>query len=57
MAAEIIHENTLFAEPVAHLGHFVVTNSILTAGLALVIIILVSVRHSFEKVPQVCRML
>ncbi|MFA5155023.1 MAG: FoF1 ATP synthase subunit a [Patescibacteria group bacterium] len=53
MAGEIIHENTLFAEPIAHLGHFAVTNSLLTAGLALVIVIGLSlaIRRSLKQVP------
>jgi F-type H+-transporting ATPase subunit a len=53
MATEIIHDNTLFAEPVAHLGNFAVTNSVLTAGLALIIIIILAaaVRRSLKKVP------
>lgn len=40
---EIIHENTLFAEPIAHLGNFPITNSLMTSSLALFIILVLCV--------------
>ncbi len=51
---EIIHENTLFAEPVAHLGNFPITNSMLNAWLVLVIVIILAVviRKNLKKVPR-----
>lgn len=53
MAEEIIHENTLFAEPIMHLGGFIITNSLLTSVLALVIIITLAwlVRRNLKEVP------
>ena len=53
MIEEIIHENTLFAEPIMHLGHFTITNSLLTSALALIIIITLAwlVRRNLKEVP------
>ncbi|MFA5184834.1 MAG: F0F1 ATP synthase subunit A [Patescibacteria group bacterium] len=53
MAGEIIHENTLFAEPIAHIGHFAITNALLTAGfaLAIMIILAIAIRRSLKQVP------
>ena len=53
MAEEIIHENTLFAEPIAHIGHFAITNSLLTSGLALIVILLLclAIKRSIKTVP------
>jgi len=51
---EIVHENTLFAEPIAHLGSFPITNSILTSSLALIIIITLGllIKRRLQKVPR-----
>ncbi|MFA6513873.1 MAG: FoF1 ATP synthase subunit a [Patescibacteria group bacterium] len=51
---EIIHENTLFAEPIAHIGSFAVTNSLLTSALALVIIVTIGllVKNKIKKIPS-----
>jgi len=50
---ELIHENTLYAEPIAHIGSFAITNSLMTSGLALIIVIILSVAigHKIKKVP------
>lgn len=50
---QIVHENTLFAEPIAHIGNFPVTNSLLTSVIALIIIILlgVTVKRKIKAVP------
>jgi len=50
---EIIHENTLYAEPIAHVGSFAITNSLITSGFALVIIVILSlsIKKSIKKVP------
>lgn len=50
---ELIHENTLYAEPIAHIGSFSITNSLMTSGLALIIVIIFSVAISrkIKKVP------
>jgi F-type H+-transporting ATPase subunit a len=50
---QIIHENTLYAEPIAHIGSFAITNSLMTSGLGLIIIITFSllIRRSIKKVP------
>ena len=53
MVEGIIHENTLFAEPIAHIGSFAITNSLMTSGVALLIIVTLSilVGRSIKKVP------
>jgi F-type H+-transporting ATPase subunit a len=53
MAETIIHENTLYAETVAHIGNFPVTNSLLTSGVALLIvcILALAVKRSLKTVP------
>jgi F-type H+-transporting ATPase subunit a len=50
---EIIHENTLYAEPIAHIGSFTITNSLANSLVALIIIVvLVSlVSRKIKKVP------
>lgn len=50
---EIIHENTLFAEPIMHIGDFSITNSLLTSSLALIIIISIGllVRRKIKLIP------
>ena len=49
----IAHESTLFAEPVTHIGSFVVTNALITSWIAVGIIIILSVllRLNLKKVP------
>ncbi len=51
---EIIHENTIFAEPITHVGAWPVTNSLLTSWVAVFIIVLLSVvlRTKLKKVPS-----
>lgn len=51
---EIIHENTLFAEPIAHIGGFTVTNSLMTSSVALIIIVTICllVRKKINLVPR-----
>jgi F-type H+-transporting ATPase subunit a len=50
---ELIHENTLYAEPIAHIGSFGITNSLMTSGLALLIVVILSVAigRKIKKVP------
>lgn len=51
---EIIHENTLFAEPIAHIGSFPITNSLMTSSVALIIIVTICllVRKKINLVPR-----
>jgi len=51
---EIIHENTLFAEPIAHLGNFPITNSMLNTWLVLVIVIILAIiiKKNLKTVPR-----
>ncbi len=50
---EIIHENTLYAEPIAHIGHFEITNALATSTVALVIIVILGIviNRNIKKVP------
>ncbi len=50
---EIIHENTLFAEPIAHVGNFPITNALATSTVALIIIVVLTVliKRNLKKVP------
>ena len=50
---ELIHENTLYAEPIAHIGTFPITNSMATSFVALIIIVTlgVLVSRKIKKVP------
>lgn len=54
MHEEIIHENTLYAEPIAHIGSLTVTNSMLTSFVALLVILSlgVAVRSKVKLVPK-----
>jgi F-type H+-transporting ATPase subunit a len=51
---EIQHETTLFAEPIFHVGHFSITNSMITSWLAVLILVIffVSVGKKIKKVPE-----
>jgi len=50
---EPLHENTLFAEPIWHVGGFPITNSLLNSWivLALVIVLAISLRGKIKSVP------
>ncbi|MSU55542.1 MAG: F0F1 ATP synthase subunit A [Candidatus Taylorbacteria bacterium] len=51
---ELKHESTLFAEPVAHIGNFPITNSLLTSSSAVIIIAVfaVLIRLSLSEIPK-----
>jgi F-type H+-transporting ATPase subunit a len=49
---ELVHDNTLYAEQIAHIGNLAITNSSLTSLLALVIITILSVSIG-RKIKQV----
>jgi len=51
---ELVHENTLFAEPIAHFGSFSITNSLINSWLAIIIILVVAiaVRTKIRAVPR-----
>jgi F0F1-type ATP synthase membrane subunit a len=53
MPEAIIHESTLYAEPITHIGNFVITNALLTSWITVGIIIILSIaiRLSIKKVP------
>lgn len=50
---EIIHENTLYAEPIAHIGEFPITNALATSTVALIIIVILGllIGRNIKKVP------
>ncbi|MFA5109072.1 MAG: FoF1 ATP synthase subunit a [Patescibacteria group bacterium] len=54
MSEKLIQENTLFAEPVAHIGNFPITNSMLNSWLALILVIIlaVAIRKKISLVPR-----
>jgi len=51
---EIVHEHTLFAEPIFHIGDFKITNSLLNSWLALFLIVVAAllVRRKIRMVPR-----
>ena len=53
-STEILHENTLFAEPVFHVGSFPVTNSLLTSWtvVLIVVVLALSLRGKIKLVPR-----
>lgn len=53
-AEQLKHESTLFAEPVAHIGSFPITNSLLTSTTAVIIIAIISlvVRARLSEIPK-----
>ncbi len=53
MLENIIHENTLYSESIAHIGHFNITNSLLTSTITLLIVLffVFIIRRRLKKVP------
>lgn len=51
---EIIHESTLYAEPIFHIGNFPITNALFTSWIAVIAIILIvfAIRKSLKEVPK-----
>lgn len=51
---ELVHENTLFAEPIFHVGNFSITNSLINSWLTIIIILVlaVMVRSKVKAVPR-----
>lgn len=50
---EVVHENTLFAEPIFHVGNFPITNSLVNSWIVVLIIIIasLSLRKKVKLVP------
>lgn len=48
------HESTLYAEPIAHIGSFEVTNALLTSWIAvfILIVIAISLRRKIREIPK-----
>jgi F-type H+-transporting ATPase subunit a len=53
-STEIVHENTLFAEPIFHIGSFPVTNSLMNSWFVVIIILILSlvVKSKIQQVPK-----
>jgi len=53
MAEGIIHENTLYAEPIAHIGNFAITNAFATSLVVLLIVSILAflIYRNIKKVP------
>jgi F-type H+-transporting ATPase subunit a len=51
---EIVHEVTIYAEPIGHIGNFTITNALLTSWIAvgIIVILAIAVRFSIKKVPS-----
>lgn len=50
---QIVHENTLYAEPLFHIGSFEITNSILNSWVVLILVIIlgISVKSKIKTIP------
>lgn len=53
-SGEVLHESTLFAEPIAHLGSFTITNALFTSWIVvfLLIIFAIVIRIKIKKIPK-----
>ena len=53
-SGELIHENTLYAEPIFHVGSFPITNSMMTSWFVVIIILIlfVGLRKKINIVPR-----
>lgn len=51
---EISHESTLYAEPIAHIGHFEITNSLFTTWLVVLVVIIISlaIKLKIKQIPK-----
>lgn len=54
MSANLVHENTLYAEPIFHIGHFTITNALATSVVAVLIAALVAflISRKIRAVPS-----
>jgi F-type H+-transporting ATPase subunit a len=52
--AEVSHEVTLYAEPIAHVGHFTITNSLFTTWIVVFIVLIISlvIKLKAKLVPR-----
>src|SRR5689334_15279583 len=50
---QIVHETTIYAEPIFHIGSFTVTNSLINSWLAVLVIFLLclAIRLKLKKIP------
>src|SRR5574343_1574076 len=51
---EVSHEVTLYAEPVAHFGHFTITNSLITTWVVVFVVLIISlaIKLKSKLVPR-----
>ncbi len=51
---EILHESTLFAEPIYHIGSFTITNALFTSWIVVIFLIIISIiiRLKLSKIPK-----
>ncbi len=54
MTEQILHESTLYAEPIFHIGNFTVTNSLFTSWIVVFVLIIIAlaIRISTKKIPK-----
>lgn len=52
--SELLHESTLYAEPIFHIGNFTITNALFTSWIVVLIILIISiaVRLKLKKIPK-----
>jgi F-type H+-transporting ATPase subunit a len=52
--SELAHESTLYAEPIAHIGNFTITNALFTSWIVvgIILIIAIAIRVKLKKVPK-----
>ncbi len=51
---QVTHEATLYAEPIAHVGSFTITNALFTSWIvvAIIIVIALAIRFTLKKIPR-----
>ncbi len=51
---ELLHESTLYAEPIFHIGNFTITNALFTSWIVVLIILIIgiAVRLKLKKIPK-----
>lgn len=51
---EIIHEHTIFAEPIGNIGNFIITNSLLNSWVAVIVLVFlgIAIRKSLKEIPK-----
>lgn len=53
-STEILHESTLYAEPIGHIGSFTITNSLFTSWIVvgILVVLAIAIRLSIKLIPK-----